>query len=117
MTYRQAKDLKMLPINSMNPTNTPPQLVDFITLSEVSSICEIDESELMDLVDYGAFHYHHFLNGDGLVSTQNIDSLQKACAIRRRYDMDLFMVVISFNHLEIIAELEKKLKVYMDQNL
>jgi hypothetical protein len=117
MTYRQAKDLKMLPINSMNPTNTPPQLVDFITLSEVSSICEIDESELMDLVDYGAIHYHHFLNGDGLVSTQNIDSLQKACAIRRRYDMDLFMVVISFNHLEIIAELEKKLKVYMDQNL
>ena len=72
MTYRQAKDLKMLPINSMNPTNTPPQLVDFITLSEVSSICEIDESELMDLVDYGAIHYHHFLNGDGLVSTQNI---------------------------------------------
>ena len=62
MTYRQAKDLKMLPINSMNPTNTPPQLVDFITLSEVSSICEIDESELMDLVDYGAIHYHHFLN-------------------------------------------------------
>jgi len=106
----------MLQINSMKPTNIPPQQVDYISLSEISTICEIEESELLDLVDYGTIHYHHFLNGNSLFSRENIDSLQKACAIRRRYDMDLFTVVISFNYLQTIAELERRLKVYMDQN-
>jgi len=106
----------MLQTNSMKPTNIPPQQVDYISLSEISTICEIEETELLDLVDYGTIHYHHFLNGNSLFLRENIDSLQKACAIRRRYDMDLFTVVISFNYLQTIAELERRLKVYMDQN-
>jgi len=88
---------------------------EFLSLTEICTLCGISELEANELVDYGAIIFDYYIEGKGMLSKVLVPPLVTACAIRQLYDMDLFMVVITSSHLRRISELELSLNKYLEQ--
>jgi chaperone modulatory protein CbpM len=78
-----------------------------IELKEVATLCQLDEAELFELVEYGAITViENEMNGT-CISSDCIDTLQKAAQIRHDFVLDLFTMAILMNFIQKITDLEK----------
>ncbi len=90
----------------------PNEVVEYLTLAQVSNLCAITEDEANELIEYGAIHFDRVVAEEGFLSITRLEPLRTACKIRRDYDLDLFTVVISVGHLETIADLQRQIQKY-----
>lgn len=78
-----------------------------IELKEAASLCQLNEAEFNELLEYGAITViKNELNG-ACISGNCIDTLQKAAQIRRDFALDLFTMAILMNYIQKITDLEK----------
>jgi 2-polyprenyl-3-methyl-5-hydroxy-6-metoxy-1,4-benzoquinol methylase len=86
------------------------EIIERFTFSEVAKVCELNDQEMQELIDYGAINAEDSDKNNFLYSAQNLKNLQSACKQRRDYDLDLFSVVICVQYLEHIADLERQIE-------
>jgi hypothetical protein len=87
----------------------PHEIMDYLSLSEVTRLCALSHEEAAELVDFGAILIEHVARGERYVSLSQVVALQKACKLYRDYDVDLFCVVISMDFMRQIEKLEGQL--------
>jgi len=86
------------------------EIIERFTFSEVARVCQLNDQEMQELIDYGAIDAEASEKNQIFYSAQNLKHLQSACKQRRDYDLDLFSVVISVQYLEHIADLERQIE-------
>jgi chaperone modulatory protein CbpM len=79
----------------------------FIEINALTQLCQLDQEELKELLDYGAIPLVASDSGDVCIPSTSLDALQAASKIRRDYALDLFTMAILVNYLERINELER----------
>lgn len=80
-----------------------PQLIE---LNEAAKLCQLDDEDFKELLDYGAIAVVASDADDICISSTSLEALKKALQIRRDYALDLFTVAILVSYLEKISELE-----------
>lgn len=83
--------------------------VDYLSVEEVSLLCELSDEDMTELIDYGALHSDIVVEEEVFFSAQRMQYLQVACQQRRDYDLDLFAVVLVMGYLQEIADLKQQL--------
>jgi chaperone modulatory protein CbpM len=79
----------------------------FIELNEVAQLCQLDQEDLKELLDYGTIPVVASDSDDVCIPSTSLEALRKASQIRRDYALDLFTMAILVNYLERISELER----------
>jgi len=87
-------------------------VVEYLTLEQISSLCSLSEFEVNELIEYGAIHFDKVEAQGGLVSTERIEALMEACRLRQDFDMDLFTVAVIIAYIETIETLEQQIREY-----
>jgi hypothetical protein len=99
-------------MNTMSFQHLPNEIIEYLTLAQVSSLCALSMEEANELVEYGAIRFDKIDGDEGYLATNQLEPLRIACQLRRDFDMDLFTVVISVAHLKSIADLKQQLHSY-----
>ena len=79
-------------------------------LAELAGLCHLTVPELQELLDYGLLTPVGGHPGAPLFSAACVDSLRRAGALRRRFDLDLFVLGLMFSQFEHIGRLEQQLR-------
>jgi len=79
-----------------------------ITVAELSRMCALSESELVELVDYGALAPLP-QPGGMLFAADCVAPLRHAARLRADFDLDLFTLALLVGYLRRIESLERKL--------
>ena len=87
----------------------PREIMDYLSLSEVTRLCAISHEEAAELVEFGAIVIDYVALGESYISLEQVHALESACKLYHDYDVDLFCVVLSVDLMKQIAELERKL--------
>jgi hypothetical protein len=95
------------------------QSIDYVSTQEVTAMCQMSQTEIMELIDYGVLRSEMELGEVLFFSMPQVHRLQNASQHRRDYDLDLFSVVLVMGYLQEIAELTQQvidLQVALAQN-
>jgi hypothetical protein len=94
------------------PIDPPtPETIDYLTLNEVTRLCDLSHEEAAELIEFGAIQIENFDLEERYVSSSQVAALQHACKLYHDYDVDLFCVVLSLDFMRKIADLEDQLSV------
>lgn len=88
------------------------QAVEYLSIAEVSHLCEIEQDEVRELMDYGALQSDMVVGDEVFFAVQRVHCLKVACTQRRDYDLDLFSVVLVIGYLQEIDALKQQISVY-----
>ncbi len=83
---------------------------EMITRSELSRSCGLTETELAELVDYGALRALPAAGAEPVFSAECLPALRRATRLRRDLDLDLFTVALLLQYLDRIEVLEQQLR-------
>jgi len=96
-------------MNTISFQHLPNEIIEYLTLAQVSSLCSLSMEEANELVEFGAIRFDKIDGDEGYLATNQLEPLRIACRLRRDFDLELFTVVISVEHLRSIAELKCQL--------
>ena len=85
------------------------QSFEYLSIEEVTDLCELSPEEVGELVDYGALNSDIVVEEKVFFSASRMQYLRRACQQRRDYDLDLFSVVLLMGYLQEIASLKQQL--------
>ena len=88
------------------------QAFEYLSIEEVSDLCELSPEEVGELLDYGAFSSDLVVEEKVFFSASRMQHLRSACQQRRYYDLDLFSVVLLMGYMQEIASLKQQLARY-----
>jgi chaperone modulatory protein CbpM len=88
------------------------QPVEYLSMAEVSHLCQLAQDEVRELMDYGALQSDMVVGNEIFFATQRVQSLKVACTQRRDYDLDLFSVALLIGYLQEIDRLKQQISVY-----
>lgn len=81
-----------------------------LTQAELARGSDLTESELAELIEYGALTPLPESDGEPLFSIDCLSALRQAARLRRDFDLDLFAVAMLLRYLERIGSLERQLR-------
>ena len=88
------------------------QPVEYLSMAEVSNLCQIAQDEVRELMDYGALQSDMVVGDEVFFAVQLVQSLKVACIQRQDYDLDLFSVALAVGYLQEIDRLKQQIAVY-----
>jgi chaperone modulatory protein CbpM len=77
--------------------------------ADVSLHCNLDITEIEELMEYGAISYAEYQSVEENFSWPSVLMLQTANRLRMDYDLDLFTIVLIMDFLKKIQTLEEKI--------
>ncbi len=77
--------------------------------ADVSLHCNLDITEIEELMEYGAISYAEYQSVEENFSWPSVLMLQTANRLRVDYDLDLFTIVLIMDFLKKIQSLEEKI--------
>ncbi|MDH4479390.1 MAG: chaperone modulator CbpM [Rhodoferax sp.] len=95
-----------MPIQVFDATLQQP--MDYLSTAEVITLCELNEEEIAELIEYGALSSDMEVEENIFFSAQRVQHLKTASQHRRDYDLDLFAVVLLMGYLQEIADLKQQ---------
>lgn len=81
-----------------------------IAAADLSSLCSLSLAEIEELMADGVLTPLSAGSGGMVFSAACVMPLRQACAMRERFDLDLFTVGLLFAHLDRIAALEERVR-------
>lgn len=81
-----------------------------LTRAELALSCGLSESELGELIEYGALSPIPESGPEPLFSIECLSALRHAARLRRDFDLDLFAVAMLLKYLERIGSLERQVR-------
>lgn len=81
-----------------------------VSMAELSRVCGLSETELGELLEYGALVPLDKAATGRLFSSECIAPLRRAARMRRDFDLDLFAVALLLDYLHRIDALERQVK-------
>lgn len=82
--------------------------VDYLSIAEVTVLCELSDEDVSELMDYGALNSDMVVDEEIFFAAQRMQYLKDACQHRRDYDLDVFAVVLLMGYLQEIADLKQQ---------
>lgn len=82
--------------------------VDYLSIEEVTVLCELSDEDVSELMDYGALNSDMVVDEEIFFAAQRMQYLKDACQHRRDYDLDVFAVVLLMGYLQEIADLKQQ---------
>ena len=82
--------------------------VDYLSIEEVTTLCELSEEDVSELMDYGALNSDMVVDEEIFFAAQRMQHLKDACQHRRDYDLDVFAAVLLMGYLQEIADLKQQ---------
>jgi len=93
----------------MKQDNNSHLMVHF-SLEEIAQLCKLTHDEILELLEYKTISPAYKVNGEYFFTTETLNLLVLACKQRNDYDMEFFSVVINYQYLERIEELQNKIQ-------
>lgn len=86
-----------------------------VAAAELGSMCGLSAADLQELLEYGLLRPINDGAQGPVFSSACVQPLRQAATLRRRFDLDVFVLGLMFSQIEQIAHLEREVRTLQAQ--